>query len=68
MENVVTMKKNGTTFTVVLRSAEHAKLSFEDVMKRMIERSALELDPAADDTDFGMGCDDEEEQTKLSQL
>ena len=61
-ENVLTIKSNGTTFTVVLRSAETAKLTFEEVMRRMIENEAASLDMAAGDEDLGIGCDSEENQ------
>lgn len=68
MDNVITMKKNGTTFTVVLRSAESAKLSFEDLMKKMITDDAVQLEPIENAELIGIGDADEESISKLSQL
>ena len=41
---VITSKKNGTTFTVVLKSSENISQHFEDLMKEMIEKEAILLD------------------------
>ena len=41
---VITSKKNGTTFTVVLKSSENASQNFEDLMKEVIEKEAILLD------------------------
>ena len=68
MDNVITMKKNGTTFTVVLRAAESAKLSFEDLMKKMITDDAVQLEPIENAELIGIGDADEESISKLSQL
>ena len=34
-------KKNGTTFTVVLKASENASQGFEDLMKKVIEKEAI---------------------------
>ena len=47
-DNAITVTKNGTTFTVVLKSSENAGKSFEDVMKDMITREAVRLPPDED--------------------
>lgn len=44
-ENTMTVTKNGTTFTVVMKSAENAQKSFEDLMRDMITREAVALPP-----------------------
>ena len=44
-ENTMTVTKNGTTFTVVMKSAENAQKSFEDLMRDMITREAVTLPP-----------------------
>ena len=59
-DNVITMRRNGTTFTVVVKSADNAKLSFEDLMRKIITEAAVSLDPAADEDDLGIGFSDEE--------
>jgi hypothetical protein len=41
---VITSKKNGTTFTIVLKSSENASRHFEDLMKEVIEKEAILLD------------------------
>ena len=41
---VITSKKNGTTFTIVLKSSENASQHFEDLMKEMIGKEAILLD------------------------
>lgn len=41
---VITSKKNGTTFTVVLKTSENASQHFEDLMKEVIEKEAILLD------------------------
>lgn len=41
---VITSKKNGTTFTVVLKASENASQGFEDLMKKVIEKEAIMQD------------------------
>ena len=41
---VITSKKNGTTFTIVLKSSESASQSFENLMRDVIEKEAILLD------------------------
>lgn len=36
-EHIITMRKNGTTFTVVLKAADGAKMAFEEIIKKRIE-------------------------------
>lgn len=56
-DNTITMRKNGTTFTVVVKSAEKAKLTFEELMRKLIEQEAVSLE----NTEVvGIGSADEE--------
>jgi len=41
---LITSKKNGTTFTIVLKASENASHGFEDLMKKVIEKEAVLLD------------------------
>lgn len=43
-EHIITMRKNGTTYKVVLKAADGAKMAFEEMMKKKIEESAVQLD------------------------
>jgi len=42
-EHVITVRRNGTTFTVVLKAADGAKMAFEEMMKTKIEKEAIEI-------------------------
>jgi len=43
-ENIITMKKNGTTFTVVVKSADKAHLTLDELMRKLIEKEAISLE------------------------
>ena len=58
-DNAITMRKNGTTFTVVVKSAEKAKLTFEELMRKLIEEEAISLENLEYTEVVGMGCADE---------
>ena len=59
-DNAITMRKNGTTFTVVVKSAEKAKLTFEELMRKLIEQEAVSLESLENTGVVGIGSADEE--------
>ena len=59
-DNAITMRKNGTTFTVVVKSAEKAKLTFEELMRKLIEEEAVSLESIENTEAVGIGSSDEE--------
>ena len=59
-DNAITMRKNGTTFTVVVKSAEKAKLTFEELMRKLIEEDAISLETLENTAIVGIGSADEE--------
>ena len=59
-DNAITMRKNGTTFTVVVKSAEKAKLTFEELMRKLIEEEAVSLESLENTEVVGIGSADEE--------
>ena len=40
-EHIITMRKNGTTYKVVLKAADGAKMAFEEMVKTKIEEEAI---------------------------
>ena len=59
-DNAITRRKNGTTFTVVVKSAEKAKLTFEELMRKIIEEEAISLETLENTAIVGIGSADEE--------
>ena len=59
-DNAITMRKNGTTFTVVVKSAEKAKLTFEELMRKLIEEEAVSLESIENTEAVEIGSADEE--------
>lgn len=42
-EHVITVKRNGTRFTVVLKAADEAKMDFEELMRKLISDDTVTM-------------------------